>query len=79
LLRAATIVACATVAPAAGAATVKSSFGVSVTVVAECRIAPGQPQVCAAHAPGSPIVAPQPVVRFSRDPKTGVVTRTVEF
>jgi hypothetical protein len=72
---------CVLGAAPAGAAVVKASFGVSVTVVAACRIVPGQAQGCAPAAkPGvATIPAPQPVVTYSRDPKTGARLETVEF
>jgi hypothetical protein len=64
----------------AHAAVVKASFSVSVTVVATCRIVPGQAKGCAPAASKAPTIpAPQPVVRYSRDPKTGTITETVEF
>ena len=80
-LRAAAVVACAGMAAPVGAAVVKASFGVSVTVVATCRIVPGQAQACAPAAKGetASIPAPQPVVTYSHDPKTGATIETVEF
>ena len=80
-LRVAAVVACVGAGAQAAAAVVKASFGVSVTVVAPCRIVPGQAQGCAASAkPGAPAMpAPQPVVTYSRDPKTGTTIETVEF
>jgi hypothetical protein len=63
-----------------GAAVVKTSFGVSATVVATCRLAPGRASACARSAGQDPtIVAEQPLVTFSRDPKTGATVETVEF
>jgi hypothetical protein len=78
-LVAAGIIASAAAAAPVGEATVRTSFGVGATVVAGCRILPGQAKACAARAPATTIAAPQPVVRFSRDPKAGVVVETVEF
>jgi len=80
-LCAAAVVACAGVAAPAGAGVVKASIGVSVTVVATCRIVPGQAQGCAPSAkPGTATnPAPHPVVTYSRDPKTGVVIQAIEF
>ena len=61
-------------------AAVKGSFGVSVTVVATCRIVAGQANACAATtARGSTIVAEKPVVTYSRDPKSGATVQTIEF
>jgi hypothetical protein len=50
-------------------------------VVAACRIVPGQAQGCARAAKSgtATIPAPQPVVAYSRDPKTGATIETVEF
>jgi para-nitrobenzyl esterase len=80
-LRATIAAACVAGAAPAGAAVVKTSFGVSVTVVATCRIVPGQAQGCASPArPGAATVpTPQPVVTYAHDPKTGATIETVEF
>jgi hypothetical protein len=73
--------ACLSSAAPAGAASVKASFGVGVTVVATCRIVPGRATGCApsAQTDSAAMPAPQPVVTFSRDPKTGTTVETVEF
>jgi hypothetical protein len=80
-LRAAAVVVCVGAAAPAGAAVVKASIGVSVTVVATCRIVPGQAQGCAPTAkPGAATIpAPQPVVTYSHEPKSGATIETVEF
>lgn len=72
---------CVLGAAPAGAAVVKASFGVSVTVVATCRIVPGQAQGCASPDKSSAVIIPaqQPLVTYRRDPKTGAVIETVEF
>ena len=62
----------------ASAAVVKTSFGVSATVVATCRILPGQASPCARQVQTT-INAEQPVVIVRRDPKTNLVTQTIEF
>jgi hypothetical protein len=62
-----------------GAGAVKTSFGVGATVVATCRIVPGQPSPCAQLARASTIDAEKPVVTYVRDPKTNVVTQIIEF
>jgi hypothetical protein len=63
----------------AGAAVVKSSFGVGAVVVAGCRIVPGQAQACAPQAAPAAAPTPRPVVRYSKDLKSGGVTETIEF
>jgi hypothetical protein len=80
-LRAAAVVVCLALTQPAYAAAVKASFGVSVTVVATCRIIAGKTWGCAPSAkPGAAAVpAPQPVVTYSRDPKTGTTVETIEF
>ena len=72
------IVGVAGAAPAS-AAVVKTSFGVSATVVATCRILPGQPNPCAPKARTTSINAEKPLVAVTRDPKTNLVTQTIEF
>lgn len=71
----------------AAAATRTTSFGVSATVVATCAISPApragsglfaltcQPPKGAAPA----VVAPPPLVRVARDPKSGALVQTIEF
>ena len=79
LWAAAALAGLAGAAPAA-AAVVKASFGVSVMVVASCRIIAGRANPCArAQGPTPTLAAEKPVVTFSTDPKTGVVTQTIEF
>jgi hypothetical protein len=79
-LWAAAILACLTAAAPAGAAVVKTSFNVSATVVATCRIVPGQANPCApVAAQASTIRAETPVVTYSHDSKTGAVIQTIEF
>jgi hypothetical protein len=80
-LSAAAIIASLGVAAPAAAAVVKSSISVSVTVVATCRIVPGQAKGCAPATNPSAVVVPtpQPVVRYTRDPKTGTTIETIEF
>ena len=78
-LRAVVLIAGVVGAAPAGAAVVKTSFGVSATVVATCRILPGQVNPCAAKARTTSINAEKPVVAVSRDPKTNLVTQTIEF
>jgi hypothetical protein len=73
-----TIASLAVAAPA-GAAVMNASFGVSVTVVAACRIVPGQAKACAPAPTAAVIQAPQPVVRYSLDAKTGTTIETIEF
>jgi hypothetical protein len=63
----------------AGAAVVKTSFGVSATVVATCRILPGQAMPCARQVKPTTIDAEKPVVTVRRDPNTNLVTQTIEF
>ena len=63
----------------ASAAVVKTSFGVGATVVATCRILPGQASPCARQVRPTTINAGKPVVTFRRDPATNVVTQTIEF
>jgi hypothetical protein len=63
----------------AAAAVAKASFGVSVMVLASCRIMVGQADPCARSTGQASTVAERPVVNFSRDPKTGLVTQTIEF
>jgi hypothetical protein len=71
--------AAAGAAPTA-AAVVKASFGVSVVVMASCRIIAGQANPCApSQGKASALIAEKPVVHFSRDPNTGLVTQTIEF
>jgi hypothetical protein len=79
-LWAAAILACLAAAPA-DAAVVKASFGVHATVVATCRIVPGQANPCAPAAAAQPsaTVTDGPVVTYSHDPKTGTVIETIEF
>ena len=77
---------------AAQAATKVTSFSVSVTVVESCTVAAGaqasgpacQPAPAAPQAAGqtgaqATIVAREPVVTVSQDPKTGARIRTVAF
>ncbi len=78
-LRAAVAVACVAGAGPAGAGVVKTSFGVSATVVATCRIVPGQANACARQARPTTIGAEKPVVTYTRDSKTNLVTQTIEF
>ena len=78
-LRAAVLIACAAGVGPGSAAVVKTSFGVSATVVATCRITPGQPGPCTRPVQPATINAEKPVVTFRRDPKTNVVIQTVEF
>ena len=78
-LRAAVLIACVAGAAPASAAVLKTSFGVSATVVATCRITPGQPRPCARPVQPTTINAEKPVVTLKRDPKTNVVTQTIEF
>jgi hypothetical protein len=77
----AAIIACLGAAAPAAAAVVKTSFGVSVTVIATCRIVPDLAKGCAPSpmSVAAVIQAPQPLVRYSRDPKTGTTIETVEF
>jgi hypothetical protein len=79
-MRVAIVAAIAGGAPVA-AATIKTSFGVSATVIGSpCRILPGRLIPCAPIAqPGSANIVDQPLVRFSRDPRTGVMIETIEF
>jgi hypothetical protein len=63
----------------ASAAVVKTSFGVSATVVATCRITPGQANPCARQVQPTTINAAQPLVSSRLDPKTNRVTQTIEF
>ena len=72
-LCAAAAAACVAVAAPAGAATVKASFGVSVTVVSSCRIVAGSATGCETAAPTGPAATPtpQPLVTYSHDAKTG--------
>jgi hypothetical protein len=60
---------------------VKTSMGVSATVVATCRVVPGPATGCAPSVKGQPVAtpAPQPVVTYSADPKTGTQIETIEF
>ena len=79
-LWAAAIVVCLAAAAPAAAAVVKTSFSVSATVVATCRIVPGQANPCApVAAQTSTIGAETPVVTYSRDSRTGAVIQTIEF
>jgi hypothetical protein len=78
-LWAATVVAGLAGAAAAGAMVVNASFTVHVTVVETCRIIPGLAKGCAPGATPSAIPPPQPVVRYSRDAKTGATIETLEF
>jgi hypothetical protein len=78
-LRAVVLVASVAGAGPASAAVVKTSFGVSATVVATCRIVPGKAGPCARQAQSSTINAERPVVTVRRDPKTNLVTQTIEF
>jgi hypothetical protein len=79
-LRAAAVVACLACAAPAVAAVVEASFGVSVMVVASCRIIPGLANPCARALGQAPtLVAEKPVVSFSTDPKSGAVIQTIEF
>jgi hypothetical protein len=73
----------------ATAATSTRSFQVSATVVATCSLTTtvntGQASVsqptCARRTTGASqaVVAPPPVVKVTRDPKTGVLVKTIEF
>jgi hypothetical protein len=78
---AAAIFACLVAMTPAGAAVVKTSFSVSATVVATCRIVPGQANPCAPMAAQQDpaIGAVTPVVTYSHDSKTGTVIETLEF
>jgi hypothetical protein len=76
---AAAVVAVLAFAAAAGAMVVNASFTVHVTVVETCRIIPGVTKGCAPSATPSTIRPPQPVVRYTRDPKTGATVETLEF
>jgi hypothetical protein len=74
------------VGQSAQAATRTTSLSVTATVVATCSMAPtpitGQtaPATCRSQAGGAPaITAPPPVVKLTRDPKTGELVRTIEF
>jgi hypothetical protein len=80
-LGAGAMAACASLAAPAGGAVVKTSMGVSVTVVATCRVMPGGATGCAPPVKGQPAAtpAPQPVVTYSVDPKTGTHIETIEF
>ena len=79
-LRAVALIAGVAGAAPAGAAVVKTSFGVSATVVATCRILPGQPNPCAPKSRTTTINEEKPVVTVSRDPKTNLqLTQTIEF
>ena len=80
-LLAAMVVVCVVGAGPADAAMLKASMRVSVTVVAACRIVPGQAQGCAptVRAGQASIPAPQPLVTYNRDPRTGVTVESVEF
>ena len=78
-LRAAVLIVGVAGAAPASAAVVKTSFGVSATVVATCHILPGRPNPCAPRARTTTINAEKPVVAVSRDPKTNLVTQTIEF
>jgi hypothetical protein len=66
-------------APAAGTAVMKASLGVGATVVAGCHIVPRQAAACAPRPPAGTVAPPQPLVSFSRDPRTGALTETVAF
>ena len=77
---AATVVICLAATAPAAAAVVKTSFNVSATVVATCRIVPGQAKPCApVGSRASAIGAGTPVVTYNRDAKTGAVIQTIEF
>jgi hypothetical protein len=79
-LGAAAVVACLVAAEPAAAAVVRTSFSVSATVVATCRIVPGQANPCAPMASQAPTIgAETPVVTYSHDSKTGAVIETIEF
>jgi hypothetical protein len=71
----------------ASATTRTTSFNVTATVAATCRIAPAlkagstpSPLICQPPI-GAPrtIVAPPPRVMVARDPKTGALVQTIEF
>ena len=79
LWAAAILVSLAAAVPAT-AAVVKTSFRISATVVATCRIVPGLANPCAPMAAPAPAIgAGTPVVTYSRDSKTGAVIETIEF
>jgi hypothetical protein len=70
------------------AATRTTSFNVTATVVATCALSPAltggraSPAICQqpqAQGAARLITAPSPVVRVSRDSKSGALVRTVEF
>lgn len=75
---AAAAIAClAALAPAA-AAGVKTSFGVSATVVTTCRI--GEANPCGpVGAPAPTVGAAPPLVTYSYDAKTGTIIQKIEF
>ena len=78
-LQAVVLMASVAGASPASAAVVKTSFGVSATVVATCRILPGQANPCASRARTTTINAEKPVVTFSRDSRTNLITQIIEF
>ncbi len=62
------------------AATATASFGVSVTVLARCTVAPTLwtrgPVCLRTWGPAIPLTVP-PVVSFSQDPQTGAMIKTI--
>jgi hypothetical protein len=78
-LRAVVLMAGVAGAAPVSAAVVKTSFGVSATVVATCRILPGQASPCARQVRPTTINSEKPVVTSIRDPATNCVTQIIEF
>lgn len=72
--------ACLAAASPAAAGVVKTSFGVSATVVATCRILPGQANPCAPVMGQAPAIRVEtPVVTYTHDARTGAVIQMIEF